>query len=125
MRDFPVLDCAQEQNGNPYFHRSHANGRLCQERLLRSGNVRSDLSSKFLEVVFCEYCCFMRVVQRIKLRPQSARKWNACVDQSHFATYVHFYGFLYFSFLCFVSLVLIRSVYSVLLCSTAGSYNRH
>lgn len=31
--------------------------------------------------------------------------------------------FLYFSVLCFVSLVLIRSLYSVLLCSTAGSYN--
>ena len=30
-----------------FFHRSHANGRLCQERLLRFGNVTPDLSSIF------------------------------------------------------------------------------
>lgn len=67
--DFPVLDCAREQNGNPYFfHRSHANGPLCQERLLRFGNVTPDLSSVFFEAAICENCCFMRVDQRVKLR---------------------------------------------------------
>ena len=34
MYDFPVQDCTQEQNSNPYF----SSGRLCQGRLLRSRN---------------------------------------------------------------------------------------
>ena len=34
MCDFPVQDCTQEQNSNPYF----SSGRLCQGILLRSRN---------------------------------------------------------------------------------------
>ena len=37
MYDFPVQDCTQKQNGSPFFFPSfdNANGRLCQERLLK------------------------------------------------------------------------------------------
>ena len=37
MYDFPVQDCTQKQNGIPFFFPSfdNANGRLCQERLLK------------------------------------------------------------------------------------------
>ena len=40
MYDFPVQDCTQKQNGSPLFFPSfdNANGRLCQERLLKSKN---------------------------------------------------------------------------------------
>ena len=40
MSDFPVHDHTQKQNGSPYFSSivHNANGRLCQERLLRSSN---------------------------------------------------------------------------------------
>ena len=40
MYYFPVHDCTQEQNGSPYFSSivQNADGRLCQERLLRSRN---------------------------------------------------------------------------------------
>ena len=36
--DFPMQDCTQKQNGSPFFFPSFddANGRLCQERLLKS-----------------------------------------------------------------------------------------
>ena len=39
MYDFPVHDYIQEQNGSPYFVLfQQCNGRLYQERLLRSTN---------------------------------------------------------------------------------------
>ena len=43
MNDFPVHDCTQKQNSNPYFFPlfNIANGHLCQEGLLSSRNVSS------------------------------------------------------------------------------------
>lgn len=66
-----------------FFHRSHANGPLCQERLLRFGNVTPDLSSIFFEAAICENCCFMRVDKGLNFARKVLRKWNACVNQSH------------------------------------------
>ena len=83
IHDFPVLDCAQERNGNPY-------GPLCQERLLRFGNVTPDLSYIFFEAVICENCCFMRVDQKVKLRSQSAEEVECLRESEPFATYVNF-----------------------------------
>ena len=73
-----------------FFHRSHANGPLCKERLLRFGNVTPDLSSIFFEAAICENCCFMRVDQRVKLRSQSAEEVECLRESEPFATYVNF-----------------------------------
>lgn len=91
MHDFPVLDCAQEQNGNPYFLPSFAcKWASLSRKIVEIWQRNARLSSIFFEAAICENCCFMRVDQGVKLRSQSAEEAECLHESEPFATYVNF-----------------------------------